>query len=212
MACWSLTSGHPCRRSLGLKPSPGTARCAQERGRAQRPAGQGRPRSPRVTEAFLPRSLPGTILRSSHSFMSAIREVPAPKAIPGHREPPPPDPESGHLTPLPTLLATFCGRLRHGTGCTALQWSVFPATCPSGPWVLQDECRDIWRPRIFLTTRVSEKNVQSGVPSTSNYIPWMLSLKGSRLGSELQFFLLKIEINITFLSCVTQGAQLWDDL
>lgn len=40
----------------------------------------------------------------------------------------------------------------------------------------------------------------------------MLSLKGSHFGSELQFFPLKIEINITFLSCVTQGAQLWDDL
>ena len=40
----------------------------------------------------------------------------------------------------------------------------------------------------------------------------MLSLKGSHLGSELQFFPLKNEITITFLSCVTQGAQLWDDL
>lgn len=73
-------------------------------------------------------------------------------------------------------------------------------------------CRDTQGPRIFLTTRFSEKNVQSGVPSTLNYIPRMLSLKGSNLGFEPQFFPLKNEITITFLSCVTQGAQLWDDL
>lgn len=137
VACWSLTAGQPCRTRLGLKPSPGAARCTQERGRAQRPAGQGRPRSPRVTEAFPPMSLPGTTLRSSHSFESAIREVPAPKAIPGHREPPPPDPRGRSLDAPPhSPRHILCeAPSRDGMHCSAVvcfpsdlsQWTVSSA-------------------------------------------------------------------------------------
>nr|CAI9705531.1 unnamed protein product [Rangifer tarandus platyrhynchus] len=134
--------------SLGLKPSPGTARCAQERGRAQRLAGQGRPRSPRVTEAFPPVSLPGTTLRSSHSFMSAIREVPAPKAIPGHREPPPPDPRVRSLDAPPhSPRHILCeAPSRDGMHCSAMvcvlsnlsQWTVSSAGRVQGYMETQD--------------------------------------------------------------------------
>ncbi|CAN0316302.1 unnamed protein product [Rangifer tarandus platyrhynchus] len=136
------------RTSLGLKPSPGTARCAQERGRAQRLAGQGRPRSPRVTEAFPPVSLPGTTLRSSHSFMSAIREVPAPKAIPGHREPPPPDPRVRSLDAPPhSPRHILCeAPSRDGMHCSAMvcvlsnlsQWTVSSAGRVQGYMETQD--------------------------------------------------------------------------